>query len=369
MKMSNNKEVQHENDRHTEKYALTPDQLSLIGAYDSFFELFLQINEIYDRVEQQITDKEKEKFDYGFWTIDHLAKNQRRKLIDPIILHYADILIPPSFLLEIMEQADKAFQKSDHTTFSMYYFGPPKIGGSEVQRVSFQRFLCRIEDVIIRRVMRSELAKDADLPNIAHIVNAHILQAIGERKNDIEQGSVDLLRVSPSATYVFNRLQAVKCYRENHPVIPSLYVARRTGAKGVVNLPIHYCKQCNKCFIGQYTLNQYKSVYGDFIIRILRESPIGFDFSGFSLESRLHQLGYNVEAGKMKDATRHDLLISLIESGELSYIEICATIEQNIKLFEKSPKHQIAVIKWKQDLKFIGNYISEALAQEGTNHG
>ena len=71
----------------------------------------------------------------------------------------------------------------------------------------------------------------------------------------------------------------------------------------------------------------------------------------------------------MKDATRHDLLISLIESGEISYLEVCATIEQNIKLFENSPKHQMAVIKWMQDLKFIGNYVSEKLSQEGTNHG
>lgn len=81
------------------------------------------------------------------------------------------------------------------------------------------------------------------------------------------------------------------------------------------------------------------------------------NFIGFQQESKLHQYGYNVIDGKLSSDERLDLLISLIESKRMSYIEICSTIENNIQIFSSSYRHQLAVRKWKDDLKAIGDYI------------
>ena len=59
----------------------------------------------------------------------------------------------------------------------------------------------------------------------------------------------------------------------------------------------------------------------------------------------------------MSDSERQNLLALLLERGRMPYLEMCSTIEQNIQLFEGSPRHQLAVTKWKKDLKFIGDYV------------
>lgn len=80
-------------------------------------------------------------------------------------------------------------------------------------------------------------------------------------------------------------------------------------------------------------------------------------FGCFSAESKLHSLGYNVIKGNMSETERERLLIHLIDNNLISYVELCATIEQNINIFKNSYIHRFAVEEWKTDLKAIGNYI------------
>ena len=42
---------------------------------------------------------------------------------------------------------------------------------------------------------------------------------------------------------------------------------------------------------------------------------------------------------------------------QITYYEICQTIEQCINLFQSQTKYAQAVKKWEKDLKFIGDYI------------
>lgn len=46
-----------------------------------------------------------------------------------------------------------------------------------------------------------------------------------------------------------------------------------------------------------------------------------------------------------------------IETAVFSYFEACRDIERAIQLFNSSKKHQLAIQKWTNDLKFIGEYI------------
>ena len=59
----------------------------------------------------------------------------------------------------------------------------------------------------------------------------------------------------------------------------------------------------------------------------------------------------------MSEEARRSLLVYLLDHKRITHFEICSTIEQNIRLFQFSYRHQLAVTKWKSDLKYIGDYI------------
>ena len=109
--------------------------------------------------------------------------------------------------------------------------------------------------------------------------------------------------------------------------------------------------------MGKQTLNLFEACFGKFIIQIKRNmlgSGCAWDSFG---ESKLHELGYNVVEGKMTDVQRQELLISIIQGKIMTYFEVSATIEQNIRLFESQARMEKAVSKWRRDLKFLGEYI------------
>lgn len=110
--------------------------------------------------------------------------------------------------------------------------------------------------------------------------------------------------------------------------------------------------------IGSLSFSLFKECCGNFVAQI-RNLDHGHD-SAWHLESesKLHQLGYNVEAGKLTLAQRQDLLIRILEAKQLSFFEIVNTIEQNIRIFDSHEIKQAAVEKWRDDLKFINEYVA-----------
>lgn len=60
----------------------------------------------------------------------------------------------------------------------------------------------------------------------------------------------------------------------------------------------------------------------------------------------------------MTSDERQRLLIYLLKHDKISYLEMCDTIERNIRMFRYSEMHQSAVGKWKDDLRYIGEYVA-----------
>ena len=116
-----------------------------------------------------------------------------------------------------------------------------------------------------------------------------------------------------------------------------------------------------KLLKGEGNINEYEKIYGKMLI-MKRKYSEAIDkentFEGFNVESPLHQYGYNVRADGLSELERQKLLIGLIETKRLTYLEICRTIEQSINLLQNSPQYAQAVLKWRKDLKFIGDYIN-----------
>lgn len=72
-------------------------------------------------------------------------------------------------------------------------------------------------------------------------------------------------------------------------------------------------------------------------------------------------LGYNVRDGEMTEQERQLLLLQLLNNNSVSYFEACRDIEQAIRLFSGRPKYEPSIMKWKKDLRFLGDYINGKL--------
>ena len=156
--------------------------------------------------------------------------------------------------------------------------------------------------------------------------------------------------------YVFDRLNAIGCKQNAHTLVLKKYYACQKSGRHILAIPTHYCENCHRYLIGSQSLSLFREFGGDFIAQTYRLIPgteCSFDTLG---ESKLHKLGYNVIDGNLSASERENILISIIESKQLTFFEVVATIEQNILRFDSNPRMQKAVTKWRNDLQFINTY-------------
>ena len=81
------------------------------------------------------------------------------------------------------------------------------------------------------------------------------------------------------------------------------------------------------------------------------------DSDFFTAESPLHQLGYNVIAGKLTEKERQTILVKIYEKKWLTFFQIQRDLEKAIRIFQYRSHYQAAVMKWKSDLYFISEYV------------
>lgn len=141
----------------------------------------------------------------------------------------------------------------------------------------------------------------------------------------------------------------------------SCVVKAVNGAERIA-LPVHYCNQCGKFFIGEITLKLFEKNYGKFLVNKRKLTDAVDAFSAFNEESVLFQLGYNVSDNRT-DAERQQFLAALLENQKITYLDMVRCIEQNIRIHTNRP---LAIAKWERDLKYIGEYV---LAEKASVNG
>lgn len=228
-----------------------------------------------------------------------------------------------------------------------------------VKYVSFTVFLQQIE-FAVTRIMYNYITKEDPHHSILDIledINKQIIRKTAMCESNCYIEASQLEPTTNAELYIFDMLSSVSCCINNHPVVPAVFVAELVKESGKVVLPVHYCNYCHKYFIGKRTLVLFEKRYGKLAVdkRIL--SAKNDSFQCFHAESKLHQFGYNVVDGVMTDKERQGLLKYLLDHDKISYLEICTTIEQNIRLFQNSYRHQLAVAKWSADLRYIGEHV------------
>lgn len=331
--------------------------LAYIGALDDFYDLFCQVQFIYDSLIQEKNIERDKKGRILFSDSDALnraAKSKVKKLLRPVIFQYSYLFVDPPQKIALNSTCLNNF----------YMFTPLKNNRWIYKPIDCDTFLSELMYAMCTVIKNKEPAEtNRSWKEICNSLNDHFCDHVEKElnalQNEFKEDTPTFLPI-----YVFDRLYSTRCYRAGHSVNRTAYIARRKDDLGVLRLPAHYCEQCDRFFIGRQTLNLYEKDFGKLAVKKKRVDVDESDFDQFEAESKLHLLGYNVINGEYTEPERQRILVHLLKTNRMSYLEICSTIEQNIRIFENTITHQLAVQKWKKDLKFLGDYIIQAAYDE-----
>lgn len=332
--------------------ALNPSNLAVFGALDDFYDVYCAIESVYDKHRRLFAEQNGPEKLLWPMDLDSMARKEVRHLCDPVINKYLYL-----FTLERESIFATAYGFRAFSYLNVSHV--PKKLKLNIKYISFSEFLEYIQ-LVVTRILHNWIVKEK--PKYAF---ERLASEINARIESLARAKASACKVNPSSSspvttaplYLFDVLSSTLCYRNNHPVVPARFVADLANGTGQLILPVHYCNYCGKYFIGTKTLAQFEKDYGKVIVDRRKMSDDDDGFSSFRAESKLHQLGYNVIDGNMSEEDRRKLLVYLLDHKRITYLEICSTIEQNIRLFQFSYRHQLAVTKWKSDLKYIGDYI------------
>lgn len=331
--------------------------LAYIGALDDFYDLFCQVQFVYDSLIQEKNIEKDEKgriSSYDHYAIKREARPKVKKLLRPVIIQYSYLFVDPPQIIGL----------NSTCLIDFYMYIHMKNNNLISKPIDCDTFLLELMSAMCTVIKNKEPAEtNRSWKEIWNSLNDHFCDHVEKElnalQNEFKEDTPTFLPI-----YVFDRLYSTRCYRAGHAVNRTAYIARRKDDLGVLRLPAHYCEQCDKYFIGRQTLNLYEKDFGKLAVKKKRVDVDESDFDQFEAESKLHLLGYNVINGEYTEPERQRILVHLLKTNRMSYLEICSTIEQNIRIFENTITHQLAVQKWKKDLKFLGDYIIQAAYDE-----
>mgnify|MGYP000027123273 FL=1 len=362
--------------------ALTPESLALIGILDETYDFYMSISTqwadlISDWKEECILRaKEQKRFDsfcecylckgslpvVPYETRQKFERKQVRRTADFIQSHIG-IFSDECTKFHLCREAAVGFAPITVKTCCI-----ASRAGYVTQRITFSSFVKWLEILVWRQFCiwkRKEfphLSCEAIETAVFSILESRINELTNQRRrericHDERIATEHSLLSEP--LYVFKSLSNISCNLKKHTVAPNTQEIYSISESTYIVVPIHVCMDCHRRFIGHETLKQFSKSYGKLFVHT-QDDLSNYDgsvFNCFSNESKLHALGYNVIDGEMNENDRHELLKYLISTEQISYFEACRDIERAIQLFNSSKKHQLAIQKWTNDLKFIGEYI------------
>jgi len=150
----------------------------------------------------------------------------------------------------------------------------------------------------------------------------------------------------------------VKCMRDSHTVksvtgiIPS-----RSGLPVEVNM--NYCVECDKFFITEKDFEFYRKKYGLIAAHFVFETSDGVSspYNELAEQSPLKLCGYSVSATEGYSAEeRQGLLSAIIDNEIMTKPDVLSYLNWFIQYNGSKPGNEMAVGKWKEDIKFVRDY-------------
>ena len=215
--------------------------------------------------------------------------------------------------------------------------------------------------VVVRTIAqrRNRQCPSKEIDVVFEEVNQHINSLAAQYRKRIPITQANSIYREDNQLFVYSQFSLISCNQKKHTIVSDIFCAEKLDGTGFYHLPIHRCATCGRKFAGKYTLVFYQKEFGK--IRVTVQKDLTTDnpraFEGLKAESQLHSYGYNVVEGQMSETERRNLLILLLQSGEMTYFEICRDIKNAIHTQQHLSFRAPAVAKWKSDLEFLSKYI------------
>lgn len=154
-----------------------------------------------------------------------------------------------------------------------------------------------------------------------------------------------------------------KCNNENHNIIDITAKLRIVFPSGKIDfyyVPAAYCKECDKYFMLKKDFDDVKK-HGIILCEIIgtKKDLLHTNLKKYqsTYESRIHQLGYNVQKGSgLTNNQRKVILANIVENTNISKHEISSHIQRCINQHKRQQNYKDAIQCWQHDYEFISNY-------------
>ena len=153
--------------------------------------------------------------------------------------------------------------------------------------------------------------------------------------------------------YIFTNLSLTSCNSQKHKVIEASVPLLSKIEHHYIDVPVHKCLTCKRTFISEEMWKLYMKHGIEHAYYAQEET----DYDVFRKESQLHSLGYRVGANGMDVYERQLFLMGVLNKKQMTLFEIERDITNAINIHQNNSRMYDSVSDWKDDLKFLGDYV------------
>lgn len=332
--------------------AFNEANLAIMGLHDTVYDMYVDLQIIYNSAIERL-DTTKISFPR---IADDACRSQVRRVLDAFLSHHTSFFSRDYDKLHI-----NTYGLNDFSMLDVQHGQKPL--HITVCFITFHSFLEELFCIIIRIIAqrRNRQYPEREIDIVFEEVNYHIDSLAAQYRKRIPVTQANSIYREDNQLFVYSQFSLISCNQKKHTIVSDTFCAEKLDGSGFYNLPIHRCATCGLKFAGKYTLDFYQKEFGK--IRVAVQKDLTTDnpsaFEGLKAESQLHSYGYNVVEGQMSEIERRNLLIRLLQSGEMKYFEICRDIKNAIHTQQHLPFRASAVAKWKRDLEFLSKYMED----------
>ncbi len=326
------------------------NNLAYLGFLDDFYDLYSKLIKYNDTIFEEAEQENRCPSLTYYKKLDNSVIDEITK---PFFEKYSYLFADPPYIIT------PKYDNEDLVNFKLYRIDNQRSSPDiKMVRLQFTSFLDKLYNVVFFTLMRDDSNQfiTSNSERDFKRLNEHIFAEFEKAASVIHSNSVNIKELD-KPIYIFDMLSNTVCSREKHNVSTVRVYVPKLSDLSKIDLPVHYCEDCQRYMIGRHTLSQFDKAYKKILVRRIKMDDPDSVFSEFDLESMLHQYGYNVVEGELTEDERHELLAMLLDTGKMTNFEICSRIEQNLNLFQGRPGYESAAAKWSDDLLFLETYV------------
>lgn len=224
-----------------------------------------------------------------------------------------------------------------------------------------ERFRLKFEYMLARKIIEQKAKTDRELEDALNDKKA--VRALDQKKknrNQISFKSESKVQKQPKPQqyqdgdilYIYKARNRCEIKEHNIVATTAVLIGKNNAP---LELSVNYCQDCNKFFINYISYEQYRKKYGVLIGNIVLKDEGVSSFGDVILSeaSPLKLCGYSVnQQDDLSRETRQYIIRQIISRGIMSKPDVVRYLEYFINMNGRRTGNEIAVSKWKEDLRY-----------------